>query len=242
MTPEAILIELLDRVGSQNGSPVVITNHDLKGWPGTVVAVMKAKSLLSKSQPATSAVCPGCEKECVMPVHVQSTKGHTQEGFVVCDKRSDINRVSIPVSSLEQWQISGYSIAGLLTDLLGLIRSGLDNTIATRWEIGLLKGTKHSSHLVLIADNVLTLSMAGHSIGLTDVLTFEDETFKVDKNRLIRMVDQPVAGAGDTESAAQRRKRLKKRVDELKAKGVRAFLKTVAEEEGISVSRLKQLI
>jgi hypothetical protein len=28
----------------------------------------------------------------------------------------------------------------------------------------------------------------------------------------------------------------------LKAKGVKAFLKTVAEEEGISVSRLKQLL
>ncbi len=59
---------------------------------------------------------------------------------------------------------------------------------------------------------------------------------------MTRLVDQPVAGAGDEESAAQRRERLKKRVQAVKAKGTKAFLKTVAEEEGISSSRLKQLL
>jgi hypothetical protein len=55
-------------------------------------------------------------------------------------------------------------------------------------------------------------------------------------------VDQPVAGAGDVESAAHRRARLKKRVQALKAQSVKAFLQKVAKEEGISVSRLKQLV
>lgn len=59
---------------------------------------------------------------------------------------------------------------------------------------------------------------------------------------LNRCVDRPVAGAGDTESAEQRRERLRARVREEKAKGTRAFLKAVADEERITVSRLKQLI
>jgi hypothetical protein len=56
------------------------------------------------------------------------------------------------------------------------------------------------------------------------------------------LVDKPVAGAGDIESAAQRRARLAKLVREERAKGNRAFLKTVAAKEGISISRLKQLL
>jgi hypothetical protein len=125
--------------------------------------------------------------------------------------------------------------------LLGLHRSGSD-TDAARWEVGMLKGAKHSSHLVLIADGKLTLSLAGHSVPVADVLALEGNAFQVDRRALTRLVDQPIAGAGDAESAAQRRERLKKRVQAVKAKGIKAFLKAVAEEEGISVSRLKQLL
>ncbi len=95
---------------------------------------------------------------------------------------------------------------------------------------------------MLLAGDRLTLTLAGHSIALDEVLSLKDSRFKVDKRRLARLVDQPVAGSGDTESAEQRRERIKKRINELKAKGVKAFLKTVAEEEGLSTSRIKQLI
>jgi hypothetical protein len=64
----------------------------------------------------------------------------------------------------------------------------------------------------------------------------------IDRRLLNRCVDHPVAGAGDAESAEQRRERLRARVREEKAKGTRAYVKTVAEEEGISPSRLKQLV
>jgi hypothetical protein len=74
------------------------------------------------------------------------------------------------------------------------------------------------------------------------VLGGDGDRFAVDRRTLNRLVDQPVAGAGDTESATQRRERIKKRVQAEKAKGTKAFLKAVAEEEGISVTRLKQLL
>ena len=106
----------------------------------------------------------------------------------------------------------------------------------------MFKGAKHSSHLVLLADGRLTLRLAGHSIALDDVLELESNGFKLAERTLIRLVDKPVAGAGDAESAAQRRTRLKKRVQMEKNKGNKSFLKTVAQEEGISVSRLKQLL
>jgi hypothetical protein len=123
-----------------------------------------------------------------------------------------------------------------------LRRPGSGDTSAGRWEIGMFKGRKRSSHIVLLADGRLTLNLAGHSIALADVLTLESNSFKLDKQTLIHLVDKPVAGAGDAESAEQRRERLKKRVQAEKTKGNKAFLKAVSEDEGISVSRLKQLL
>ena len=242
MTPQAALTELLARVGAGHGAAVLVSDHELSQWPGAAVATMKARRLLAKARPASSAVCPGCERECVMPVHTLSAKTHKPSSFIVCDKRSDINRVAVPVSLLIQWQASGDSIADLLAGLLDLHRSGANNTDAARWEIGMLKGTKHASHLILLGDGELKLALAGHSIAVADVLELKGSQFSVDKRTLSRLVDQPVAGAGDAESAEQRRERLKARVREEKTRGTKAFLKAVASEEGISVSRLKQLV
>ena len=242
MTPRAVLTELLDRVAAQQGKAVLLGTYELAQWPAEPVTTLKSQRVITKARPAASTVCPGCERECAMPVDRLYGTGRTPSAFVVCDKRSDINRVAVPISQLEQWQASGDSIADLLARLLGLQRSGADAASEGRWEVGVFKGAKHAGHLVLQASNGLTLELAGHSIPLSEVLAFEGDSFKLDERALTRRVDQPVAGAGDIESAVQRRVRLKKRIDELKVKGVKAFLKTVAEEEGISVSRVKQLL
>jgi len=235
-------MELLTRVGASKGAEALISEEELSYWPAAAVTAMKTKKLLVKTRPSVSAICPGCEQECVMPVHIPPAGPGKPRPFIVCDKRSDINRVAVPISRLEQWQTSGTSIADLIAGLLVLRRPDSGDTSVGRWEIGMLKGGKHSSHVVLIADGQLTLNLAGHSIATVDILTFESNAFKLDKRALVRLVDKPIAGAGDTESATQRRIRLKKRVQAEKNKGNKTFLKTVAEEEGISVSRLKQLL
>jgi hypothetical protein len=242
MTPQDALLELLARVGASHGAAVFVSADELSEWPVAAVAAMKAQKLLVKARPAVSVVCPGCERECVMPIHVVPPQGTASRAFVVCDKRSDINRVAVPISRIEQWQASDALIAELLAQLLDLRRPGDIDSDAGRWEIGMLKGAKHASHLVLLGNGELKLSVAGHSIALADVLELRGDRFFVDRRTLDRLVDHPVAGAGDAESAEQRRERLKARVRAQKARGTRAFLKVVADEEGISVSRLKQLV
>jgi len=242
MTTEDALIELLDRVAALRGASALISANELAQWPNEAVTAMKAQKLITRARPASSAVCPGCEEECVMPVHTIPQPSGDPALFIACDKRDDIGRISVQPARLEQWQASGDSIAELLVGLLGLQHPNMGNSSAGRWEVGVFRGKRHASHLVLMTGEQLTLTLGGHSIALTEVLSLDGSRFKVDKRRLIRLVDQPVAGAGDVESAEQRRERIRKRVDELKAKGVKAFLKTVAEEEGLSISRIKQLI
>lgn len=242
MTPEAAFTELLDRVAALQGASTLFSADELAQWPDEAVSAMKAQKFITRARAASSAVCPGCEEECVMPVHSIPVSSGEPALFIVCDKRDDTNRVPVPSDQLEQWQVSGDSIADLLAGLLGLQRSSRDSSSVARWEVGVFRGAKHASHLALLAGDRLTLNLAGHSIALDEVLSLEGERFKVDKRRLTRLVDQPVAGAGDVESAEQRRERISKRADELKANGVKAFLKAVAKEEGLSITRIKQLI
>jgi hypothetical protein len=234
-------LELLRRLAARRGGPVLINEEELAAWPDATVKTMKVHGLLSKTSPAISAVCSGCERECVMPVQVQRGAAHHSQAFIVCDKRSDINRVAVPIEMLVQWQVSAVAIADLIAQQLGLRRPP-DNPASGRWELGVFKGKKHSSHLLLQADGHLMLSLAGHSISLADVLELSGNRFIVDKARLSNLVDHPAAGGGDVESADQRSERLLARVNAERTKGTRGFLKVVAQEEGITTSRLKQIV
>jgi hypothetical protein len=69
MTPPDALIELLARMGAGNGAAVLVSNEELSQWPAIAVEAMKAQRILAKARPASSAICPGCEQACVMPVH-----------------------------------------------------------------------------------------------------------------------------------------------------------------------------
>lgn len=243
MTQQDTLSELLTRLGASKGAAVLVNEEELKGWPVESVKAMKGAKLLVKAQPASGVVCPGCEQQCVMPVHtlVDKAGGHPRS-FVVCDKREDINRVDVALEQMEQWQFTGTALADLLAGLLELRRADTGDGSAGRWEIGVLKGAKGSSHLVLLADGGLRLKVAGYSVEVSEILTLESKKIKADKRALVRLVDKPVAGAGDIESAELRRARLKKLVDAEKNKGNKAFLKTVAAGEHIAVSRLKQIL
>jgi len=54
--------------------------------------------------------------------------------------------------------------------------------------------------------------------------------------------DPAEKAAVPSEPPSERRERLTRRRDELKAKGVRGFLKTIAAEESVSVQRIKQIL
>jgi hypothetical protein len=242
MTPLEALLLLLERIEASRGAAALVNEEELSGWPMAAVKAMKSHKLLHKASPATSVTCSGCEQQCAMLVETLPGGTRPAVSFVVCDKRDDINRVPVPIERLRQWQISGQSIADYLARILKLSRSDFGEAATGRWEVGVLRGKKRSSHVVLVAEDKLVLKLTGHSVELAEILTLDDSGLKLDKQSLIRLVDDPIASAGDAESAEKRAARLKKEVEAEKDKGNRAFLKTVASNEGISISRLKQIL
>ena len=231
----------LDRLAAAAGEVALFSERELAEWPTAALARLKAEGLLVKGPPADTLTCPGCEEDCLMPVEIVTTISGALRAFVVCDKRDDIGRVAIARDLLEQWTCSPERVADVLARLLGIRRSGSDST-ALRWNIGVLKGVKGSAHIVLGIESELRLAIAGHSLPVADVLELGDKGLSIERRALLRCVDNPVAAAGGQESAEQRRERLRSRRDELKASGVHNFNQVLAEEEGRSVERIKQLL
>ncbi len=104
-------------------------------------------------------------------------------------------------------------------------------TTDKHWTLGVLKGKKHKSLVTLLAGDSFTLSLAGHSVLLIDVLSFEEKSLTLDQAELFRRVDKP-AGHNEPAIPEARRTRLKARIHAERAKGTRAFLRVVAKEGG----------
>ncbi len=189
MTPEAALIELFDRIGASQGAAILVNNDELGQWPDVAVAAMKTQKLMIKARPATSTMCPGCELECVMPVHTLPTAIDSKSSFIVCDKRSDTNRVQVSNESLIQWRCSADSVCGFIADILGLRHSDKNPTSDGLWEIGIASGDKRRQMLCLQAEGELNLVAGDNKLPLAELIEFHEGRYSLDGALLRQLVD-----------------------------------------------------
>ena len=208
MTPQAALIELLGRVGARNGTATLISTEELNQWPVAAVAAMKIQNLLLKARPAKSVVCPGCEQECSMPVHTVTRAAAPATSFVVCDKRSDINRVAVPAARLAQWRCDAQAVCGFVAASLGLVQTTVQPSDAGLLPIGMARGNKRTQMLCLRVHGHLALVAGAHAMPVADVIGFENGGFTLDHAVIHQMVDaSTTADPRHTPSAAKREAR-----------------------------------
>ena len=182
------LVELLGRVGACKGDKVLVNDEELRQWPAPAVKAMKSQKLIARARPASTAICQGCERECVMPVY-SSTGTGAQASFIVCDKRSDINRVMVPPESLIQWQCSAEMLCEFVAAGLGLRRASSQTARSGLWEIGIAAGGKRSQMLCLKVNGGLVLAAGDTSAPLADLIEYRDGKFLLDSAMILRMVD-----------------------------------------------------
>lgn len=189
MTLETALIELIARVGARNGAAVLVSTEELSHWPAAAVAAMKSQKLLVKARPAVSVVCPGCERECVMPVQTVPAGQRGPASFIVCDKRNDINRVPVSATRLTQWRCDADAVCGFVARSLGLRRSGQPPADSGLLNIGMATGDRRSQMLCLRADSDLALVVGNNAIPLAELVGFRDGEYSIDRIIIRRLVD-----------------------------------------------------
>ncbi len=190
MTPQTALIELLERVGSSAAKAILINEYELVCWPDEAVAALKTQKLLTKAKPATSAICPGCERECVMPVHiVPAHENLPARAFISCDKRSDISRVTVSLAKLNQWQCTIDFVCKFIANSLELRQSSQSTDNPNLIHIGIVKGNKRSQMLCLEADGVLSLIAGGSRLPLTELIEYHAGAYSLDVAMIRQLVD-----------------------------------------------------
>ena len=189
MTPLDVIIELSNRITANRGAAVLISEEELSQWPAEAVQAMKEQKLITKARPGTSAVCSGCERECVMLVNTLPGEKGASASFIVCDKRNDINRVSVPPEQLTQWQCNTELLSGFIATSLGMRHSNRQTTRADLLEIGIASGKNHHQMLCLKADIVLTLIAGDKKIPLTEAIEFEKGRYFLDTEMICNLVD-----------------------------------------------------
>ena len=208
MTPQAALIELLGRAGARNGMAPLINTEELNQWPVAAVAAMKIQNLLVKARPAKSVVCPGCEQECSMAVNTVTRPNAPATSFVVCDKRSDINRVPILGARLAQWRCDAQAVCGFVAASLGLVQTTVQPSDAGLLPIGMARGNKRTQMLSLRVHGHLALVVGTDAMPLEDLIGFENGGFTLDHAVIHQMVDAATtADPRHTPSAAKREAR-----------------------------------
>jgi hypothetical protein len=169
---------------------------------------MKLQKLLIAARPAISAECHGCERACVMPVHTVSRPGGVSTSFVVCDKRSDTSRVTIPRERLVQWRCDANAVCGFVSTSLGLRPSDQHPADAGVRPIGMARGEKRTQMLALRLQGGLKLVAGSQAMPLVDLVDFQEGSFVVDAAGVQQMVDaSPQADPRHTPSTAKREAR-----------------------------------
>jgi len=188
MKPIDALLELLGRLGAYNVDKVLVNDEELRQWPVEAVKAMKSQKLIRKARPASSAICPGCEQECLMPVYSPEGTG-ANASFIVCDKLSDTNRVVMPSERLIQWQSSVDMVCEFVADGLELRRTSGQTAGTGLWEIGMAYGDKRSQMICLKTNGGLALAAGNTSAPLGDLIEYRDGKFLLNSAMIRWMVD-----------------------------------------------------
>ena len=109
--------------------------------------------------------------------------------FIVCDERSDINRVALAAAHVRQWTCDGEAIARFVAGQPGLCRSRHGADASGTWPLGLATGDTRHQMLGLRTQGEVALVVADAAVLLADLLDFDDGAYTLDTAAIRHLVD-----------------------------------------------------
>jgi hypothetical protein len=130
---------------------------------------------------------------------------------VVCDKRSDTNRVPVPAARLALWRCDAQAVCGFIAASLGLQQTTVQPSEDGLLPIGIARGNKRTQMLCLRVQGHLALVVGTDAMPLADVIGFENGGFTLDRPVIHQMVD--AATTADTRHTPSTAKRDARKID-----------------------------
>ena len=195
-SPETVLIDLGARLCISPNHSLRIDSRELARCAGKAVKALKAQNILRKARPARNAVCPGCERQCRMPVHGESRPPRQATGmkgpadpFILCDKRGDINRVPVSTDRLTHWQTDADSLVRFIAGALSLSGSGQRAEERNELEAGMVCGRSHSRVVGLRMEDELKFVAGSSELPFSEVLRFREDRYVLEEMPVRRWLD-----------------------------------------------------
>jgi hypothetical protein len=190
MTLNDVLQDIIQHLDTNDNS--TLAWEQVREWPDGAIDIFMNAGWIKPIIPAKTAVCPGCEENCFMPVHVSQTmQKQPTKTYVACDRRDDMGRISISSEMLQQWQITENQVSQWLTRELGLRGKPKRNRESGSLEIGHVQGKKNTGLLEWIKGSPLVLQVFSRTLPLVDTVYFEGNQLQIDNKAIMKMVDRP---------------------------------------------------
>lgn len=237
-----VLSELINRLTENKKKPTAIYQSEIDLWPPNQTKALLKTSILSAPSLAKKAICTGCEEACLRPIQKFQTKENYYSAFMFCHLRDDTYRIQIKENEIKYRSLTLYSLAEFIRLALDIKGEVYESAEPNKLSIGIFKGSVSAAHISLIYEDEIYLQIGQNYVLVNETLFIKNQTVRLDKKRLVNIIDNPVGAAGTEEDAEKRRTRLKERIRQLKKEGKRNFNKIVADEEGFSTQRLHQIL
>ena len=109
--------------------------------------------------------------------------------FIVCDKRSDVNRVALTTAHVDHWKCDAEALTRFVVEQLGLRRSRHRFDDSGTRPLGLAAGDTRHQMLGLRTRGDVTLVVADTAVALADLLDFARGAYVLDTAAIRHLVD-----------------------------------------------------
>ena len=124
-----------------------------------------------------------------MPVQTIPAGPREAARFIVCDKRSDINRVPLTPAHVDQWKCDAEALARFVVEQQSLRRSRHRADASGTRPLGLAGGDTRHQMLGLCTHGDVTLVVADTAVALADLIDFEHGAYVLDTAAIRHFVD-----------------------------------------------------
>ena len=122
-------------------------------------------------------------------VHTLTRANGIGASFVVCDKRTDINRVPIVSDLLKQWRCDGDGVCEFIATSLNIRRSNAQPASDSIKVIGMVRGNHQWQMLCLRVGGQVAVVAGNKSQPVIELVEFDKEKFIIDAKAIRALVD-----------------------------------------------------